>query len=398
MVMRARVPTGLLFAAGFIVSADIRVLSPLLPAVADDFSVSIGVAGLAVGVYALAYAIGQLLYGPLGDRVGKVRVIRGTLSFFAVGTAVCALAPTFPVLLGLRLITGLCAAGVIPMVLAYLGDEIPDYALRRRSIGLFLSAIITGQVFGQALGGILAGFLGWRVIFIVLGGVAGCIAAGIWRHPIDTSGAAEKRAAAGLETGPRAGFPAAFRTDRPLYLLTMMETFIYLGAFSFAGASLVEDSGASYPLVGSLLALFAGGSIIASRYLHQIALAEQDSSRVAVGAIGGGLSFALLATLPGPWLFGAAVFLLGLSMTFAHSTLQTRATEVSPTGRGTAVSLFAAAANLGAALGTFASGGIVDSFGFTTLFAAAALGMFAFAMTAKAGLQPRWPVPDSSPP
>jgi predicted MFS family arabinose efflux permease len=375
---RRALPIGLLFAAGFIVAADIRVLAPLLPAIAGDFGISVGTAGLAVAVYAFAYAAGQFFYGPLGDRVGKVRVIRVVLALFAVGTALCALAPSFPLLLGLRLVTGLFAAGVIPMSLAHFGDSVADYADRRRTIGTFLSALVTGQVFGQALGGVLAGFFGWNAIFLVLGAIALLLAAALWRYPAPP--------AIPHPTLARPGFRAIFAADRSLYLLVTAETFIYLGPLSFAGAELVDERGASYALAGGLLALSAAGALVAARSLHRVPFAEADSTRVPLGVVIAVPGLGLLALVPGPVLFGLAVFLLGLGMTLAHSTLQTRATEVNPVARGTAVALFAGLANVGAALGTFAGGAALDWFGYRTLYAGVALAMVGFAVVAYAVL------------
>lgn len=378
---RRALPVALLFGAGFIVAADIRVLAPLLPAISGDFGVSVGTAGLTVAVYALAYAVGQFFYGPLGDRVGKLRVIRVVLLLFALGTALCAFAPSFEVLLALRLITGFFAAGVIPMGLAHFGDTVADYADRRRAIGTFLSALVTGQVFGQAVGGALAGLFSWSAIFLVIGGIGALTAASIWRYP------------ATPPSGPpqieRPGFRAIFAADRPLYLIVTAETFIYLGPFSFAGAELVDEKGASYPLAGALLALSAAGSIVAARSFHRVRFAEADSTRVALGVALALPGLALLALVPEPALFGLAVFLLGLGMTLAHSTLQTRATEVSPLARGTAVALFAGLANVGAALGTFAGAAAVDLVGYSALYAGVTVLMLGFAVVARHILRER---------
>ena len=386
---RRALPPALLFCAGFVVSADIRVLAPLLPAIAGDFSVSIGTAGLTIAVYAFAYAIGQFFYGPLGDRVGKVRVIRVVLLCFAIGTALCGLAPSFPALLVLRLLTGAFAAGVIPMSLAYFGDLVPDYAERRRTIGTFLSALVSGQVFGQALGGVLAGLFSWNAIFLVLGGVALVIAAAIWRYPAS--------APVHHPDARRPSFRRIFAADRPLYLLVLAEMIIYLGPFSFAGAELVSETGASYPLAGLLLTLFAAGSIIASRTLHQVSFAEDDGTRVALGVVVGAAGFALLATVPGAVLFATAVFLLGLGMTFAHSTLQTRATEVNPGARGSAVALFAGLANFGSAIGTFIAGVAIDTWSYGALFSGVVVAMLAFAAVARRVLRRHRDGPSAGP-
>jgi predicted MFS family arabinose efflux permease len=376
-------PIALLFCAGFVVSADIRVLTPLLPAIAGDFGVSIGTAGLSVAVYGLAYAVGQFFYGPLGDRVGKVLVIRAVLLLFSIGTALCALSPNFPVLLALRLVTGFFAAGVIPMSLAYFGDSVADYADRRRTIGTFLSALITGQVFGQALGGLLAGLFNWTAIFLVIGGIGLLVGGALWRYPAPARPAERPT--------HRPGFRATFAGDRRLYLLVLAEMLIYLGPFSFAGAELVDEQGVSYALAGGLLALSAVGAILSARTFHRVRFVEADSVRVALGVAIAIPGVVLLALIPSPALFGLAVFLIGLGMTLAHSTLQTRATEVDPLARGTAVALFAGLANVGAALGTFAAGAVVDSVGYEALFLGVAVAMVGFAVVAHTILTGRPP-------
>lgn len=377
-------PTALLLSGGFIVAADNRVVALLLPAIADDFHVSIGAAGSSIAFYSVAYAAGQLFYGPLGDRVGKVRVIRVVLVLFAVGTILCAVAPSLTALLALRLLTGAAGAAVIPMSLAYLGDTVEDYPARQRAIGVFLSAIVSGQVVGQALGGVLAGLFSWRAIFVLLGATAFALTAAIWSYPAPP---------AVSEVIERRPFRQIFAADRPLFLLTLVETFCFLGAFSFAGASLVEEHGASYPLVGALLGCFAVGSVAASRATPRIAAGAADATRLAVGAYVMAASFALLATTPAAPLFGLSVLGLGLGFTFAHSALQTRTTEVSPQTRGTAVSLFAGIANVGAAAGTFAAGAAVDAFGYSPLFATAAGGLVLLAAVVRSRLPPRAAAP-----
>jgi len=107
-------------------------------------------------------------------------VIRVVLMIFAVSSMLCAAAPTYPVLLALRLTTGLAAAAVIPMSLAHLGDTVDGYASRQKAIGVFLSAIVSGQVLGQAIGGILAAALSWRAIFVLIAALGLGLAASMW--------------------------------------------------------------------------------------------------------------------------------------------------------------------------------------------------------------------------
>lgn len=359
-------------------------VAPLLPAISGDFGVSIGAAGLTVAFYSLAYALGQVFYGPLGDRVGKVQVIRVMLVIFAVASMLCAASPTFPALLGLRLATGLAAAAVIPMSLAHLGDTIDSYASRQQAIGVFLSAIVSGQVLGQAVGGILAGIFSWRAIFILVGALGLVLAAVIWTYATPPPRARTKKSGS--------SFLKIFLADRALFLTVMGETFLFLGTFPFAASSLVEEHGVSYPVVGLLSALFAVGSVVTSRILPKVARNATDGERVSAGAIVMAACFALLATTPEVVLFGIAILLFGVGFTLAHSTLQARTTEVSPETRGTAVSLFAGLANVAGALGTLAAGAAIDASGFAVTFAGATLWLLVLAVAAPSALRHRRPV------
>lgn len=358
----------------------------MLPAIARDFHVSIGAAGLTVAVYSLTYAVGQIFYGPLGDRIGKVQVIRVMLVVFALASMLCAAAPSFPALLGLRLLTGLAAAAVIPLSLAYLGDTIADRATRQKAIGIFLSAIVSGQVLGQAMGGLLAEILSWRAIFVLIGAAGLGLSTAMWAFAAPPPTGERRRAGS---------FRGIFATDRPLFLLAMAETFLFLGTFPFAASALVEEHGASYGLVGALSALFAIGSVTTSRLLPKLAPNTGDALRFRSGATVMAAGFALLATSPGPELFGLAVFVFGVGFTLAHSTLQARTTEVSPATRGIAVSLFAGLANVGSALGTFAAGAIIDRSGFGAAFAVATFGLLLLATVGPTAIQGR---PAAEPP
>ena len=61
--------------AGFAIGANIRITDPLLPTFANEFSTTVGAAALVAMFYALAHGALQIVYGPLGDRVGKLPVI-----------------------------------------------------------------------------------------------------------------------------------------------------------------------------------------------------------------------------------------------------------------------------------------------------------------------------------
>src|SRR6185436_6782301 len=83
--------------AAFMVQADARVIDPLLHVIARDFFTVPATAAIVISSYALPYGLFQLFYGPLGDRIGKLRVMAACLTFFAVGTFACAFVPNLAI-------------------------------------------------------------------------------------------------------------------------------------------------------------------------------------------------------------------------------------------------------------------------------------------------------------
>jgi MFS family permease len=116
---RVALPLGLLAAAAFLSSGGARVIDPLLHAIATDFATTVPAVSIVVAAFTLPYGLCQILLGPLGDRIGKLRVILGALVAYAVATGACALAADLPMLTLLRVAAGAASAAVIPLGMAY---------------------------------------------------------------------------------------------------------------------------------------------------------------------------------------------------------------------------------------------------------------------------------------
>ena len=82
---------GTLGLAGFVVMADNWVVSPILPAIANDLGLEISEAGLLITAYMIPFGLLQLIFGPLADRYGKRQVITASMLFFTVATGLCAI-------------------------------------------------------------------------------------------------------------------------------------------------------------------------------------------------------------------------------------------------------------------------------------------------------------------
>ncbi len=366
-----------ILAAVFMVAAEARVISPLLPAIATDFETSITRAGYLISAYAIPYGLFQLVYGPLADRFPRQRVMGVALALFALGTLVSGFAPTLQTLDLLRLATGAAAAGVIPVALAYVGDAVP-YAQRQAALGRVVSVASFGGVMSAALGGLIASFLSWRALFVAYGVVAGLVA--VWMLLTPVRRARTKGATRRGILGPYVElFRFAGRRALALYGLVFVEGAVATSTIGFFGAFLFERDGFSYAVIGGLLMINGIASMITGQLVGRLVLRFSERSMVLLGGLLMAAAYLLAGLQPVLLFFPLAMLLTGSGFVIAHSTLQTRATELAPTQRGTAVAMFAFSLFLGTGLGTFVAGLAIDKLGYAATLAGTAVACVAFA-------------------
>ena len=115
----------LLALAGFASMASMRVTDAMLPALSQAFSRPVADVAQNITLFAIAYGIMQLAYGPLGDRHGTLRVIGLATLACAVGALGSALSESLSMLLLFRTLNGATAAAIIPLSMAWVGDNVP---------------------------------------------------------------------------------------------------------------------------------------------------------------------------------------------------------------------------------------------------------------------------------
>lgn len=116
--------------------------------------------------YLLAATITTPLYGKLADLFGRKKVMLFGLGLFSAGSMLSGLSRSMPELIAMRVVQGLGAGAVAPMVLTMLGDL---FTLRERARvqGLFSGVWGVSSLAGPALGGVLTDELSWRWVFFV---------------------------------------------------------------------------------------------------------------------------------------------------------------------------------------------------------------------------------------
>jgi MFS family permease len=116
--------------------------------------------------YLLAATVTTPLYGKLADLMGRKRVLLFGLGLFGLGSVLSGLAQSMPQLIAMRVLQGLGAGAVGPIVVTMLGDLF-TLEERARVQGLFSIVWGTSSLAGPALGGVITDYLSWRWVFFV---------------------------------------------------------------------------------------------------------------------------------------------------------------------------------------------------------------------------------------
>ncbi len=240
--------------------ASMRACDTLLPALAAEFSVTVGQASRVIFVFAVAYGVFQLCFGPLGDRYGKLRVIASCALACVIGNGIAFFSPTLDWLVAARIVLGAFAAGVSPMAMAWVGDNVA-YDQRQVALARLVSAGVLGTLAGQWLSGLIAEWVGSRPTFAVLA-VLFLAAGGLLLRTARGDGPATRtdRQARPALLGVLA-LPAA----RWLLAVTAIEGALAFGAVAFMPGLLQRHHAASLSLAGGLTAFYGAGGDSSTR-------------------------------------------------------------------------------------------------------------------------------------
>ncbi|MBE5093250.1 MFS transporter [Bacillus thuringiensis] len=139
----------------FIIGTDTFLISPLLPTLQQVYHVSTELSGWMVSSYALGYAGFALVAGPISDGLNRKKVMVLGMSFFAISTFFCGIAPSFLWMLTFRFLAGVSAAFVSPQVWASIPLLIEKKQIVK-AIGVATAGLSISQILGLPLGAYLA--------------------------------------------------------------------------------------------------------------------------------------------------------------------------------------------------------------------------------------------------
>lgn len=373
----------------------VPLVAPALPVVRDAFGVGDAAASLLVSTYFLTGIVLSPSIGMLADRVGRRRVLVPSLVVFSLAGGAMAVAPTFEVLVGLRVVQGTAAAGIFITTVTLVGDVF-DGARRNAVLGVNNAALSAGAALFPVVGGALAA-VAWNAPFAVYLVALPIALFAAWTLPeptaeADQEGMAYLRGALRSVAGRGAVVPygAAFLTEVLLFGAIITGLPFHLTA-TYALAPV---------FVGMVLTAAEATSTVVSTQNGRFARYLSNGHLVALGFACYGVGLLGVWLAPGPVGIALAVGVFGAGLGLSMPAVDAAISDLVPTRhRGGALSLRNSLTFLGRATGPVAFTGLAALMGYGTLLlvgAGVALGGAAVAVLLPGGGGPPVPTPEEA--
>jgi DHA1 family bicyclomycin/chloramphenicol resistance-like MFS transporter len=281
---------------------------PGFPAMGDALGASSSAVQLTMTAYLAGLVVGQLLIGPISDKLGRRRLLIGGAAGFAAFSLCCAVAPNIAVLIGARFLQGATGAAGLVLARAVLADRFHGAELPRCFAVLYQTMSIA-PIAAPVLGGVTLSLFTWRAVFVVLTATGLLLVIAVIRG-VPESLPTEHRHSGGVASTFR--MMGALLARRMFFGYVLVLTLVSAAVFTYiSGSSFVFESlhGVSSTMYALIFATNAVGMLIAgmvfSRLAARIRLNSLLTAGVVIAALGAVTQVLLLLavgeTLAGTW-------------------------------------------------------------------------------------------------
>lgn len=369
-----------LFCAGFATFALLYCVQPLLPLLAQHFSVSAAGSSLALSLTTLSLAVCLLVSGALAESWGRKPVMVAALGLASLLGIACALVDSWDHLLWLRALLGLALSGLPALAMAYVGEEFDPEALPA-AMGLYIGGTALGGLLGRLLAGLLSDLGGWPLALAGIAGM-GLLALGlfVWLLPPSRHFTAQSLSLRGL----LGNFAMHLGNGelRRLFLLAFLLMGGFVALFNYVGFRLAATPfNLSSSLIGLLFTVYLLGIVSAGwagRLVPRLGARQVMLGGIAIMLLG----VALCAT---PWLSaavaGLALFTLGFFA--AHAVASGQVGQRASGAKAQASALYLCAYYLGSSVIGYAAGYIWEHAGWLPMLAVLAALFMAAGISAR---------------
>ncbi|WP_237155511.1 MFS transporter [Oryzibacter oryziterrae] len=336
-----------LILSGFSAFSALYCMQPILPILADSFSLSPAAASLSVTVTTVTLAIGLVFAGPLSDAIGRKPVMLASMTAAGVMLIATTLAPNWHLLIAARAVLGLLLGGITAINLTYLAEEMEPASLGQ-TIGLVLAGNSVGGMIARLSVGVAAEHMDWRwpVAAIGLMSLAATAVMALWLPPSRHFRPIRLDLATVLGNYRR-HLTAPGLT--PAFIAGFLLMGCFVAFFNFLGFRLLAPPfGLNQSVVGLISLVFLPSSyaaVEAGKLSDRLGAARVHVGAIAVMALGLALTAA-----PTFWLLGTGTLLFTLGFFGAHSVAVGHVGRRARTARAQATALYQIAFYVGASV------------------------------------------------
>lgn len=150
----------------FMVTLDGSIVNVALPVMSGELNASMGDIEWVASIYLVVTCATILIFGRLGDMIGKVRIFQIGVILFTVGSLLCSISGTLPLLIGARVVQGLGSAAALANNQGIITESFPPDE-RGKALGFVTTFVALGSMTGPTLGGMILTVLPWTYIFLI---------------------------------------------------------------------------------------------------------------------------------------------------------------------------------------------------------------------------------------
>lgn len=364
--------------AGVATFAQLYSTQAVLPLMATDLKITAAEAALSISLATVGLAVTVLPWSFLADRIGRVRAMAIGITIATLLGLLVPLAPTVPLLLGLRTLEGMALGGIPAIAIAYLNEEVTRIHTALAA-GSYVAGTTLGGLAGRLVAGPVGELWGWRAAALAVSLLA-TAAAVLFLVLIPK----QRR----FSPSPAMGFRGALRTLRghssnPKLLSLYLQAFLLMGGFvavyNYLGFRLHAEPFSLPATLVSLIFLAYLSGTVSSRWAAGLTtrFGRRNVLVAGIAIMSVGLALTLIENLAAT-LAGLVIFTGGFFA--AHGVGSGWTGTIATTGRAQAASLYNLSYYLGSSVIGWAGGLAFQAFGWPAL----ALSVIALSFTTAA--------------
>ncbi|WP_309073150.1 MFS transporter [Paenarthrobacter sp.] len=351
--------------AGVATFAQLYSTQAVLPLMAADLRITAAEAALSISLATVGLAVTVLPWSFVADRIGRVRAMAIGIAVATLLGLLVPLAPTVPVLLGLRTLEGMALGGIPAIAIAYLNEEVTKIHTALAA-GTYVAGTTLGGLAGRLVAGPVGELWGWRTAALAVSLLA-TVSAVLFLVLVPK----QRR----FSPAPPLGFRGALRTlgrhsSNPRLLSLYLQAFLLMGGFvavyNYLGFRLhAEPFGLPATVVSLIFLAYLSGTV-SSRWAAGLTtrFGRRNVLLAGIAIMSAGLAMTLAENLAAT-LAGLVIFTGGFFA--AHSVGSGWTGAIATTGRAQAASLYNLSYYLGSSVIGWAGGLAFQAFGWPAL-------------------------------